>query len=1148
MFDGKYFCNRLQDFKAEDMEYIFIDEDQKNGLISNELHSDNALLYQVRTIISNEKKESIPQDFYRDIIFYIDFSTCQLSDAKEFFDSGIYFYINDKKVHYVPFEKSNSQAKDQICSFIREDFDGIELFQTLKERIDLGLYFGDYETDNKDLVKLSQPNLSKLYAYRGLYLSDADRIFCSKSDLLNENSIIVINECALGTDKSFSNKDIYTVENDYDTKNNQIILKEKTITDDREKKEALHIKMAFDGEGLISALGCAYVNYTINGKQFDSLYRALNLSSPKARIKFLTVFYEYISTNRYNDLITFTSDEYAKELEANNISAQIINELLLDCSVNSTYSFQFRLPFAKGVLHLCNWNCFYKNSGIEKLHLQDHFGIERDVLNANIILTTSMFKLKSLGFNKDLVNNSSNDIINIDPMKYYFDKMEDYDHSLYIGNRDTSFHNRSGRVNISYQQLNTLQLSEEEFLELTNQHIDYANRFIPNNVYHSKQLLPENEKWMSIINDEKRMLFDEYYLSKINQYRKSILNNIFEGKISVSGNMRFASRDLLYFLYHISVEANKISKQVPDDIIKQLNNHKITRGYIYAPQYDCKSNTLVSILRSPHLSRSENIGAKMIIGSALHEQYFSHLKGVIMIPIISHMNDSAGGCDFDGDELVLTDNKTIALSCLKEGYNELSKNDKETIEENYKIKIKELPIVYIPSFITKGTNKTHTSKYIDFITIQNTFSSRVGKISNAALKLAALKYTSTGTQLHSPELLTVAVGVEIDSCKNGSKPFLDEILSSLSDKNNKSANQKIIESISTYIKLIKTINPNNDEYISIKKEEKNCIAFLDKTYNLKYDSSLPNIVNLPYLWAKAIYNDNNAKNNSVKLDDNLKPMDIRNSIFGTKQKSSEFYLATREMFSAYNKAIKLYKDYRKLSNYIEDNYEKGKIFNILFKQYGDIFVKTKSTIFTQSIESVYNRLQLKLNNDFDNAKTIIETIYNANFFNTENINKFWPFMGKTEALDFLSELSDNFSEEQKELISNFKNRGYNLFYYMLIIAIGYNKSEQQKGIIDHFEDVNSQNETNKKYNQIILNEMVKIIHLSIQDKLPPKTWNDEIIKLIKTQISGLKNDQEENISEEIRTIYPPLSGSYDLFWSLYSWDDFKNTMEDSKNA
>ena len=187
---------------------------------SVEIHNDNAMFFQVRKCIQqleNTQENSDLSDLIvsaadwnenslKDVLIYIDFSAVfpfekyakkkfqwtkrteeelkkrQTEECrhivKKLFDNG--FGILHEgikgKVCYVPFEKSASMARTSAMLFIDK-----RLYSMMERRIRLGFDFHHYRL-----------SASKLYAYTGLYLSDAKRIEENDGFVLNEETVIVL--------------------------------------------------------------------------------------------------------------------------------------------------------------------------------------------------------------------------------------------------------------------------------------------------------------------------------------------------------------------------------------------------------------------------------------------------------------------------------------------------------------------------------------------------------------------------------------------------------------------------------------------------------------------------------------------------------------------------------------------------------------------------------------------------------------------------------------------------------------------------------------------------------------------------------------------------------------------------------------------
>ena len=145
---------------------------------------------------------------------------------------------------------------------------------------------------------------------------------------------------------------------------------------------------------------------------------------------------------------------------------------------------------------------------------------------------------------------------------------------------------------------------------------------------------------------------------------------------------------------------------------------------------------------------------------ALREKYFSHLGYVIMVDSRSLIPERLGGADFDGDMV-----KTIADPLINQC----------VIRSSI-----ELPLLKIPT--AEPLISDANDWYARFVTVRNTFSSRVGQISNAVLSRGIIAYDENTADeekeryYHEVETLAILTGLEIDSAKSGVKPDLSEYI------------------------------------------------------------------------------------------------------------------------------------------------------------------------------------------------------------------------------------------------------------------------------------------------------------------------------------------------------------------------------------
>ena len=195
---------------------------------------DCALFYQIQQVIENDKSiiGGISNELCN-VLIYVDFSRVfdRQPTQKKYIDwqkqaedmfqpEGITLDFGYGDDRYIAFERSASMSRNARLSFIRED-----LYEPVRKRIMLDMHIGMCQ-------------LSKLYAYNGLMLTDGFRV--GDMDIWNSDRIIVVDNPVT----TVRNADIITVEDDGTV---NAMRKYKRV----EKLSDVDVT-EFDGEGLIS--------------------------------------------------------------------------------------------------------------------------------------------------------------------------------------------------------------------------------------------------------------------------------------------------------------------------------------------------------------------------------------------------------------------------------------------------------------------------------------------------------------------------------------------------------------------------------------------------------------------------------------------------------------------------------------------------------------------------------------------------------------------------------------------------------------------------------------------------------------------------------------------------------------------------------
>lgn len=428
------------------------------------------------------------------------------------------------------------------------------------------------------------------------------------------------------------------------------------------------------------------------------------------------------------------------------------------------HSFQIRLPYIKGVVHEVDYKKLFRSMRLR--YITDIWGKQHNIQEVDMILTRSMFK----GFGWMTENGLT--------WAAYLERCRKYDHALYISGMDKI--QEQDTTELNYQFLNTLDISNDAFrpgdLPLGwNRKPDTDNRqwvtktmesayyaLVGDPVSQQKYFL----KNIDAIADRRRraraeivrknplFLNEPIYSKELSSKAESLLADYSAGHLLVSGDNRYLSDDLMRLLAFIV--------KTSGGNITALEKECLSGNTIYAPQPGYPVCNAYTLLRSPHIARNEEAAVVPLakVGK-IRSRYLSHLHYVVMVDSRSLIPERLGGADFDGDMV-----KTIADPLLN-----------QCIQKH-----NSLPVLKIPT--AQPILADANDWYARFQTVKSTFSSRVGQISNAALRRGIIAYDEKADEeirnaaREDTETLAILTGLEIDSAKSGIKPDLSEYLHS----------------------------------------------------------------------------------------------------------------------------------------------------------------------------------------------------------------------------------------------------------------------------------------------------------------------------------------------------------------------------------
>ena len=445
-------------------------------------------------------------------------------------------------------------------------------------------------------------------------------------------------------------------------------------------------------------------------------------------------------------------------------------------------SFQIRLPFVKGMLHQVDFHDFFRSAGTT--HLTDLWGVNHPVAKVDVILTKSMFK----GYGWLAENGKS--------WEDYWAAFRKYRHALYVTN--VSKERPQGFTQLNYQFLTTLSMTGEEFRPRDLPHgwehspeddpRQWLTKATETEYYklradaaYRRQVFTRQAGWWGadrksrayllgkLLEKNPAFIGESVYQEQLEDMAQRLLKDYALGRLQVAGDVRFLSGDLLRFLVMLlDVVPEKLTKSQRTFLSVALSTEFQGHAF-YAPRPGYKGKSACTILRNPHIARNEEILLDPYRPvEQMRKHYLGHLTDVVMVSSFMYAAERLGGADFDGD-MVKTIADPIVNRCVERNY------ESEKLDN-----IDNLPFLKIPSIQARVQDAKDWRAR--FQTVRDTFSSRVGQISNAALARSVIAYNENSQAeerqqaREEVETLAILTGLEIDSAKSGVKPDLSPYL------------------------------------------------------------------------------------------------------------------------------------------------------------------------------------------------------------------------------------------------------------------------------------------------------------------------------------------------------------------------------------
>lgn len=320
---------------------------------------------------------------------------------------------------------------------------------------------------------------------------------------------------------------------------------------------------------------------------------------------------------------------------------------LIDKSVMGEYScygmLLLRNKFFKSCCFNTNIQKWFEDNNITDISQLNGFTLATDVSEIKMITTPNSVKYLKFGSMEQWLNNlpSMFGVVKHEKKTHFFDGQ---------------------MVQCHYQLLNTLQLSKNDVEEFLQPSFDYMNKLntdIDVFKYHIKcqALKDENPKNMndiiytmlSICPDfERTEIFLNFKRSLIKAYRK----NLKKGHVLVNGNYSV--------LFGNPIEMLKSSIGEFNPTISTLK-----KGEIYNSRFLNEQELLCC--RSPHVTIGNILVAKNVYINEINT-YFNLTDEIVCLNSINdNILERLSGCDFDSDQILITDDQ-ILLNAAKKNY------------------------------------------------------------------------------------------------------------------------------------------------------------------------------------------------------------------------------------------------------------------------------------------------------------------------------------------------------------------------------------------------------------------------------------------------------------------------------------------------
>lgn len=312
----------------------------------------------------------------------------------------------------------------------------------------------------------------------------------------------------------------------------------------------------------------------------------------------------------------------------------------LESSTRPT-SMILRAPFIKGVSNEFDYQTFFSERGVSKI--KDVWGVWHDVTPGSepmFILTESMYKgikyFKHYGDIRD--------------WEEYWRRFKRYQHCIGIAKWNFSLKEEPVYTRGNYQILQDLNLPYDDFAKLAGYSMEWVDKIIDGDPFYTMCFLGFFADKHKALNDYMMAALKNYEMLKeptVRNYMISLVEKYIDemkcGKFFLKSCFKFLLPDLVMLMEHAGgLEPNGC---LSEDEFFSFNRFGTMQGEFL-------------IERNPHICKSEHVILKGTTNELI-EKYCSHLTNVCMINCKSITPQRLNGADFDGDLVLVIDNKLM---------------------------------------------------------------------------------------------------------------------------------------------------------------------------------------------------------------------------------------------------------------------------------------------------------------------------------------------------------------------------------------------------------------------------------------------------------------------------------------------------------